>query len=61
MSNGAPAWTAVITKAVMTLLFAAAGAYVAYRILAVLVGPLLIVVALIGVYRIALGIRHGRW
>jgi hypothetical protein len=61
VSSGAPAWTAVVTKAVVTLLFAAAGAYVAYRVLAVLVGPLLVVAALIGCYRIALGIRHGRW
>lgn len=55
-------WTRALTKAAMTLLIAAAVAYAAWWLLRQLIVPILVVVMLVGIYRIASsGVRRRGW
>jgi CHASE2 domain-containing sensor protein len=55
-------WTNTLTKATWTIMFAAVGVFVAWQLLKQLVVPLLVVVCLICVLRLALGVsRRDGW
>lgn len=59
--NQASGWTNAVTKAAVTLLVAAAVAYTAWWLLRQLLVPIVIVLALVGIFRLASGgfRRHG--
>jgi hypothetical protein len=60
--NTPPSWTGGLTRAVWTLALAAVLTFVAWQLLKRVLGPLLIVLAVIAVYRIALGVfRRNQW
>lgn len=60
--NTPQSWTGGLTKAAWTLVLAAGLTFVAWELLKRVLGPLLIVLALIVVYRIALGVfRKNQW
>jgi hypothetical protein len=57
-----PNWTNIVTKAAFTLLLVAVVAYVVQLILVPLAGAIVILLALIAIYRIALGwFRRDGW
>jgi CHASE2 domain-containing sensor protein len=60
--NTPQSWTSGLTKAAWTLVVAAVLVFVAWKLLERVLGPLLVVLALIGIYRIALGVfRRDQW
>jgi hypothetical protein len=60
--NTSPSWTGGLTRAAWTLVLAAVLTYVAWQLLKRVLGVLLVVLALIVVYRIALGVfRRNQW
>ena len=62
--SGAPTpnWTNIVTKAAFTLLLVAVVAYVVQLLLLPLAGAIVILLALIGIYRLALGwFRRDGW
>lgn len=48
-------WTNAVTKAAVTLLIAAFSAYAAWWLLRQVIVPIIVVFALVGIYRLALG------
>jgi hypothetical protein len=62
MNTNSQHWTSLVTKAAVTLLIAALVAYAAWWLLRQLIAPIVILFALIGIYRLALGmVRRDRW
>jgi hypothetical protein len=60
--NTPQSWTSGLTKAAWTLVLAAGLTFVAWELLKRVFGPLLIVLAVLTVYRIALGVfRKDQW
>ena len=60
--NTPQSWTSGLTKAAWTLVLAAGLTFVAWELLKRVLGPLLIVLAVLTVYRIALGVfRKDQW
>jgi hypothetical protein len=60
--NAPQSWTNGLTKAAWTLVVAAVLAFVAWELLKRVLGALLIILALIVIYRIALGVfRKDQW
>ena len=61
--NSAPThWTNAVVKAAVTLLIAAFIAYAAWWLLRQLLVPIVVVVALVGIYRLAFGgVRRRGW
>ena len=55
-------WTNGLTKATWTLLFTALTAFVAWQLLKQLLVPLVVVLVLVGIIRVALGVsRRDGW
>lgn len=56
-------WTDSLWRAVLVVLVAAGGVYLAWQLLRVVLGPLVIVACLVGVIRLAVGgyRRHSGW
>lgn len=55
-------WTATLGKAAWSLLLAAVAVFIAWQLLKQLVVPLIVIVALVGVFRLALGMyRRDGW
>lgn len=62
MSLSPEHWTRALTKAALTLLIAAFVAYVAWWLLRQLIDPIVVVLALVVIYRLALGgVRRRGW
>jgi branched-subunit amino acid transport protein len=62
MSSSPERWTNTLARAAMTLLVAAIVAYAAWWLLRQLIVPIIVGLALVGIYRIALGVfRRGGW
>lgn len=60
--NTNPNWTAAVTKAAWTLLLVAVVAFVAWQLLRQLLVPLVVLVALVFILRLAVGVvRRSRW
>ena len=54
-------WTNAVSKATWTLLAAAAAVFIAWQLLERILPALLIIAALLGVYRMVLSGRHRGW
>ena len=62
MTNQASGWTNTVMKAAMTLLVVALVAYAAWWLLRQLLVPIVIVLALVGIFRLASGgFRRRGW
>jgi hypothetical protein len=63
LNNGnTQGWTTAVSKAAMTLLLAAVVVFIAWTIFKIVLVPLVIIVALIGIIRMAvLGRHHTDW
>lgn len=53
--NETSGWTKAVVKAAVTLLIAAFVAYTAWWLLRQLIVPIIVVIALVGIYRLAVG------
>ena len=55
-------WSSTVTRAAWTVLFVAIAAYVAWHMLRVVIVPLIVVLALVGIIRFAIvGRRNDYW
>jgi hypothetical protein len=55
-------WSSALTRAAWTVLFVAIAAYVSWHLLRVVVGPLIVVLLLVGIIRFAIvGRRNDHW
>ena len=55
-------WTNTLTKATWTVLFAAVGVFFAWQLLKQLLVPIIVLLFLIGIARVALGVfRRDKW
>ena len=62
MNTQPASWTATLSKAAWTLLLATIAMFIAWQLLKQLVVPLIVIVALVGVFRLALGMyRRDGW
>jgi hypothetical protein len=60
--NETSGWTKTVVKAAVTLLIAAFVAYAAWWLLRQLIVPILVLFALVGIYRLAMGgARRSGW
>lgn len=57
-TQGPTSWTGALTKAAWTLLLTAVAVFIAWQLLKALLVPLIVVLALVGVMKLAVGVRN---